>query len=182
MKTALILGSVLLIAAGAVHSERRGPISIAEAEAHSAERFAAIDADGDEQISSDEFNAADMRPPFMGRGHHRRHRGGGLGLKFDEIDADGDGSISRDELAAARAAGHRRGKPGRNADGGKRGKRDKAARKEKMFARLDADQDGFLSQAEFDKPVERLRALDANGDGRVDRHERRSGFRKRDSG
>ena len=170
MKTALILSGTLLIAAGAVHGERRGPISIAEIEAHSAERFAAIDADGDERISLDEFNAADVRRSFMGRSHHRRHRGGGPGVEFDEIDTDGDGSISRDELKAAKSAGHRRGKP------------DKAAMKEKLFARLDADEDGFLSQAEFGKRVERLRALDADGDGQVDRDERRSGHRKRDRG
>ncbi|MYE86463.1 MAG: hypothetical protein F4X31_09530, partial [Gammaproteobacteria bacterium] len=66
MRFALILASVLLIAASTVHGERRGPISIAEFEAHTAERFAAIDADGDERISSDEFNTADVHPPrFM---------------------------------------------------------------------------------------------------------------------
>ena len=143
MKTALILSSVMLIAAGAVHGERRGPVSIAEAEARSAERFAAIDADGDERISSAEFDDADLR------------RG------------------------ASKRGGHHRGKPRRDGNGGKP---DKAAMKEKLFARLDADEDGFLSQAEFGKPVERLRALDANGDGQVDRDERRSGHRKRDRG
>ena len=171
MKTALILSTALLLAAGTAHGERRGPISIADAEAHAAERFAAIDADGDERISPDEFNAAGMRGPhFMRRGHHRRPWGGGPGPNFDEIDADGDGSISREELAAARPAGKRRGKP------------DNATMKERLFARLDADEDGFLSQAEFGEPVERLRALDANGDGQVDRDERRSGHRKRDRG
>ena len=171
MKSALFLSSVLLIAAPAVHGERRGPISIAELEAHAAERFAAIDADGDERISSDEFNAADVRPPrFMRRGHHSRSKGDGQGPKFDAIDADGDGSISRDEFDAARSAGHRGGKP------------DKAAIKERLFSRLDADEDGYLSEAEFAQPVERLRALDANGDGQVDRDERRSGHRKRGRG
>ena len=198
-----------MIAATTVHGEHPGRISVAEAEAFAAERFAAIDADGDERISSDEFNAADMRPPgFMRRGHHRRPWGGGTGPKFDAIDADGDGSISRDELAAARSAGHHRGKPGRDGDGGKPDKAfslpqngtpptpkeqpesrwavsicsKEAAMKAKVFARLDADQDGFLSQAEFGKPVERLRALDADGDGQVDRDERRLGFRQRGRG
>ncbi len=143
MKTALILSGVMLIAAGAVHGERRGPVSIAEAETRSAERFAAIDADGDERISSAEFDDADLRRGVFKRG------------------------------------GHHRGKPRRDGNGGKP---DKAAMKEKLFARLDADEDGFLSQAEFGKPVERLRALDANGDGQVDRDERRSGHRKRDRG
>ena len=180
MKSALFLSSVLLIAAPAVHGERRGPISIAELEAHTAERFAAIDADGDERISSDEFNAADARPPrFMRRGHHRHSRGDGRGPKFDAIDADGDGSISRDEFDAARSAAHRGGKPTRD---GKGGKPDQAAMKERLFSRLDADEDGFISQAEFNEPVERLRALDANGDGKVDRGERRSGLRKRGHG
>ncbi|MDD9960925.1 MAG: EF-hand domain-containing protein [Gammaproteobacteria bacterium] len=180
MKSALFLSSVLLIAAPAVHGERRGPISIAQFETYTAERFAAIDADGDERISSDEFNAADVRPPrFMRRGHHRHSRGDGRGPKFEAIDADGDGSISREELDAARSAGHPGGKPKRD---GKGGKLDKAAMKERLFSRLDADEDGFVSQAEFNEPIERLRALDANGDGQVDRDERRSGLRKRGRG
>ena len=54
--------------------------------------------------------------------------------------------------------------------------------KERLFSRLDADEDGFVSQAEFNEPIERLRALDANGDGQVDRDERRSGLRKRGRG
>ena len=180
MKTALILGGVLLISTAAVHSERRGPVSIAEAEARAAERFATIDADADERISADEFNAADVRlPRFMGRGHHGHSRGRGPGPKFDDIDADGDGAISRDEFKAAKSRSHRRGKPGRHDSGDKANKAD---RKERLFARLDADEDGYLSLAEFNKPVERLRALDANGDGQVDRSERRSGYRKRSSG
>ncbi len=209
MKTALTLCGVLLVSAAAAHGERREPVSITELEARFAERFAAADADGDDRISSDEFSAADLRPlRLMRRGHHRRPWGGGTGPKFDAIDADGDGSISRDELAAARSAGHHRGKPGRDGDGGKPDKAfslpqsgtpltskeqpasrgavsicsKEAAMKDKVFARLDADRDGFLSQAEFGKPVERLRALDADGDGQVDRDERRSGFRKRGRG
>lgn len=151
MKSALFLSGVLLIAAPAVHGERRGPVSIAQFETYTAERFAAIDADGDERISSDEFNAADVRPPrFMRRGHHRHSRGDGRGPK-----------------------------PKRD---GKGGKLDKAAMKERLFSRLDADEDGFVSQAEFNEPIERLRALDANGDGQVDRDERRSGLRKRGRG
>ncbi|MXY05130.1 MAG: hypothetical protein F4171_14005 [Gammaproteobacteria bacterium] len=142
MRFALILASVLLIAAPTVHGGSRGPISIAEFEAHTSERFAAIDADGDERISSDEFNAADVRPPrFMRRGHHSHSRGDGRG-----------------------------------------GKPDKAAMKERLFSRLDADEDGYVSQVEFNEPIERLRALDANGDGQVDRDERRSGLRKRGHG
>ena len=54
--------------------------------------------------------------------------------------------------------------------------------KERLFSRLDADEDGYLSEAEFAQPVERLRALDDNGDGQVDRDERRSGLRKRGHG
>ena len=171
MNARIALASALLIFAAAAQAERRGPISLDEAEAHAAERFTAFDADGDGRISADEFNAADVRPPrFMPRGHRRGPWSDGGGPKFDEIDADGDGAISREELDAARSAGHRQGKP------------DKAAMKERLFARLDADQDGFLSQAEFGEPVERLRALDANGDGQVDRGERRSGLRKRGHG
>ena len=139
MNTRIALASALLIFAAAAQAERRGPISLDEAEARAAERFTAIDADGDGSVSADEFNADDVRPPrFM-----------------------------------------RRGKPGQDRDGSKP---DKAAMKERLFARLDADQDGFLSQAEFGEPVERLRAMDANGDGQVDRDERRSGHRKRGRG
>ena len=180
MKSLIVLSSVLLLAAPAVHGERRGPVSIAQLEAHAAERFAAIDVDGDERISSAEFAGAELgRAPFLRRGHHRGPWRAGAGLDFDAIDADGDGSISRDELDAAKSARHRQGKPSR---GGEGGKPDKAAVKEKRFTRLDADQDGFLSPAEFSRPVERLRALDANGDGQVDRDERHSGLGKRGHG
>ena len=182
MKSTLILGSALLAVGPAVYGERRGPVSIAELEAHAAERFTAIDADGDQRISADEFNAADVRPPrFMRRGHHLRSGAERRGLKFDAMDADGDGSVSREEFEAARSAGHRGGKPRRDGkDAGKAAKQ--ADMKERLFSRLDADEDGFISQAEFSQPLERLRALDANGDGQVDRSERRSGVGKRDRG
>jgi hypothetical protein len=76
-------------------------------------------------------------------------------------DTDGDGRISLAEWTAQMS--------GRRGGGGGGGGYDPAA----MFARMDANHDGFLDKAEIDAAsAERFRRMDANGDGVVTADER----------
>ena len=148
---------------------KRG-VSIETLESRAAERFAKADADGDGRVTPEEFAA--VRMDRRGRGEdarrdgrrrdgsrdRRRSRGLFEDGAFDAADADGDGKLSREEWRelprAARDAGRAR-----------------------MFARMDDNGDGVLEAAEFAPNVERLRALDADGDGRLTRREMREGRR-----
>lgn len=142
-------------------------VSIETLESRAAEHFAKADADGDGRVTPEEFAAVRMdrrgrrgedarRDGRRGDGprDRRRSRGPFGDGAFDAADADGDGNLSRDEWrelprAVAEAA------------------------RERMFARMDDNGDGVLEAAEFAPNVERLRALDADGDGRLTRREMR---------
>lgn len=158
-------------AADAGAKGKRG-VSIETLESRAAERFAKADADGDGRVTPEEFAAVGMdrrgrrgedarRDGRRGDGprDRRRSRGPFGDGAFDAADADGDGNLSRDEWrelprAVAEAA------------------------RERMFARMDDNGDGVLEAAEFAPNVERLRALDADGDGRLTRREMREGRRR----
>jgi hypothetical protein len=72
----------------------------ASREARMKDRFAKLDADGDGQVSSDEFRAAAPGP---------RQGVADAGAVFDRIDDDGNGGIGDDEF---RGGHERRGRPG----------------------------------------------------------------------
>lgn len=150
---------------------KRG-VFIETLESRAAERFARADADGDGRVTAEEFAAVRMDRRGRrgddarrdgrrrdGSRDRRRSRGPFEDGAFDAADADGDGKLSREEWRelprAARDAG-----------------------RERMFARLDDNGDGVLEAAEFAPNVERLRALDADGDGRLTRREMREGRRR----
>jgi hypothetical protein len=178
------------------HHGSKFPISIAEAEAAAQARFAEMDTDGDGQISRSEFAQAPMQ----------RHQGGWSQRHKLGVKGAGDGS------------GYRRGPEGRKAEG--RGEHWQARREAmqeetdaELFARLDEDGDGQLSEAEFSaravksarhemmrerlfdrldtdgsgtltrdelpNPVDRLEAMDADGDGIVTQEEARAFYRAR---
>ncbi len=114
--------------------------------------FADHDANKDGKISKDEFPGPDEI--------------------FDRIDGDDDGFISEAEAETAAAAGERmrknmheggEGGPGQ----GQRGQRnaDPAARWAAMLEHLDTDNDGKISQDEFQGPDEAFDRIDANDDG-----------------
>ncbi len=192
MKTAVTLALLALtgLAAGTSWSHHRGhdfPISIAEAEAAAAEAFGNLDADGDGKVTAEEFADAE-RPTPKGRrhahsgthraergAHHRPgHHGNGPhqdraaldGELFDALDTDGDGKLSRDEFSHEKMhETHQR------------------LRKDAMFARLDGNDDGVLTNDELlDRRLERLKKVDADGDGNVTREEMKAGMNKHHGG
>ncbi|MGI5818772.1 MAG: EF-hand domain-containing protein [Armatimonadota bacterium] len=97
------------------------------------------DADGDGQISREEFRGQDHA--------------------FDRLDADGDGFLTEDE---ALAAGPRQQ---RAEDGQQRGQVDPQARWQRMIEQWDADGDGQISREEFRGQDHAFDRLDANDDG-----------------
>lgn len=94
MKASLILIPALFAASTATFAERphgrwHAPVSIDEAEAESAERFSAIDADGDGKLTAEELFSEENRAARKAEMQQRR---------FDRLDADGNGLISSEEF------------------------------------------------------------------------------------
>lgn len=131
-------------------------LSQAEFVGQRVQRLTAIDSNRDGSVSADERHAA-MQARMAGRADAR----------FDRLDANDDGSVSRAEFDGAREAGRearadRGPRPMRAHRGPARGQRgmarmeargpvviaDVQTRAEQAFARLDADQDGFVTAAE----------------------------------
>ncbi len=164
--------TALLLAAGsaAAHPGERFPLSISNAEERAASRFAAIDSDGDGNLTLAEFEAAEGGDRGMRERPRRQHKRG-MGEHgrraelraaidtevFSLMDTDGDGVISATEHSAAdKRTIHR------------------TARKRAMFKHLDKDASGTLQLSELSAPVARLKAADSDGDGMVTRDEMRS--------
>ena len=170
------------------HPNRDGkpkfPIDIASAQAKADERFSAADTDSSGTISLAEFEAAKfadgkrkgMRTKRKMRERKRQarstadsqvradrkaaraaHKEQVRAELFALMDTDGDGSVSAEEHANADHHALR-----------------KTAVKRTMFTRLDANSDGQLTRDELPNRVERLNALDADGDGLVTKKEMRA--------
>ena len=133
--TVAILGTaiVLTASAGAFAHDKKG----GDREGRGLEMFERVDTNADEKLDFAEFSA-----PMTAR--------------FDEMDADSDGILTEAELETASE-----GRKGRRAkhiagrlDGDDNGEVTKAEleeRQQEMFARLDADEDGFISIDEAKK-------------------------------
>lgn len=113
-------------------------------------RFAKLDADGDGQLSAAELEAA--------AAERQKDR---VSTMIERLDTDKNGTLSEEELQAARDMGGKRMKRDRDGDhgrkhggkrwgNGKRGDDRREARMERMFDRVDANEDGVISQEEFD--------------------------------
>ena len=173
-------------AAGGVPEKAERGMRIDAMEARAARRFGRVDADGDGKVTPEEFAAGRIGRPEGRQGRGERHgdrdgdrrkggrrehasarrpgRGpGGFGLAdeavFDAADADGDGRLTKEEWRALPQAAQ-------------------ALFRQRMFARLDANEDGVLEPGEFPPDIARLKALDADGDGRVTRRELRAGGKR----
>ena len=199
------LGGVLLATAlgasaghpGGPHQGRHG-IDLDEMAGHAEERFTRADANGDGQVTFDEFAAAHegrgLRGPHHGkrRGHGPRmggfmppdsdpetmerrheHMGEHIGERMRERRAE----LEPDLFAALDANGDGMLSPEEFA-----GRHDamRTVAQRRAFERLDADGDGVLSAAEMSGgALDRLRRLDSDGDGTVTRREMRAGARAR---
>lgn len=172
------------------HHRSKFPISIAEAEVAAEARFAEMDTDGDGQISRSEFAQAPMQRHHggwsqrhklgvegAGSGHGSAHRRGPEGHTteqreamreamdaelFERLDEDGDGQLSEAEFSAGAVNSARH-----------------EMLRERLFDRLDKDGSGTLTRAELPNPVDRLKAMDADGDGIVTQEEARAFYRAR---
>jgi Ca2+-binding EF-hand superfamily protein len=173
------VGVVLSALAFAAPGQDRFPISIAEVENRTAERFAEIDSDESGAVDLSEFEQAkpnrgqkqggqrarhtdgrkhdrSVKPREGGERHAQRQalREAAAEEMFALMDTDGDGVISQEEH--------------RNADS----RENRAlAKKRAMFKQLDKDQDALLTPEEMPDPAERLRQVDADNDGVVTRAE-----------
>jgi len=159
-----------------------GDVTIADVEAKHAERISKVDSDGNGLISEAEFLAAKhsrkggpgMHGGPGGPRHGGRTGGGPMGPDFEfdpeaiedsvfvQLDADQNGTLSRTEFSREKV-------------GAARG----TAMRKAIFAELDTNQDGSLSADELPDPMERLRTLDTDGDGKVTRAERKAHWQNR---
>ncbi len=94
-----------------------------------AQRFAAVDTNGDGKLVETEIVAAADR-------------------RFAEVDADADGKLTMEEMGNARAD-RRFARIDANGDGKLSKDEIRHARADRRFARIDADGDGAISQQEF---------------------------------
>lgn len=156
---------------------KRFPIDLSIAEQRTAERFALIDADDNEQISASEF--ASYERPASGREGQRPDRKRKLGAR------DGDAALTDAERAERKAAFEAELFALMDTDGdgqlsaveASRDNRRASMRKlkrAKHFAKLDSNGDGQLSRIEFGARLARLQAADSNGDGQLSRAEMRA--------
>ena len=165
------VGVVISALAFAAPGQDRFPISIAEVESRTAERFAKMDSDESGSVDLQEFEQAkpQRRQKEGGRkhGHPMRSKQGGerhaqkQALReaaaeemFILMDTDGDGVISQEEHRSADSRKNR-----------------VLAQKRALFKQLDKDQDAVLTADEMPDPAERLRQVDADNDGVVTRAE-----------
>lgn len=102
-------------------TDNDGSITKAEVEAAVAARFAEADANGDGQLSAEELAAAAEARRMERQAERQAAR---IDRMIERMDENGDGTLSLEEMAAMPEA--------------------------RMFDRLDADEDGVITQAEVE--------------------------------
>ena len=148
-----------------------GAISLQEFQARGEQRFEQMDADGDGRVTAQEIEAARQRMGQRMR-HHRQ-------MRMEPGDARGMGPHHGDGMGEGMGEGmhHRHGA---HHDGEAAAGREQ--RRARRFARLDADGDGRITEAEFKQHhAERFQALDADDDGVITAEEMSARQGMRDS-
>jgi Ca2+-binding EF-hand superfamily protein len=145
--------------AGEARERSPFPMVIADVQARAEQRFAALDTDGDGKISLEEFSTgkASATGRKSGRGSCERDQADQETDLFKRLDSDGDGKLTPAEFNLQALRGHQR-----------------SLRLERMFTRLDTNADGVLGGDEMSARVDRLHAMDADGNGTVTREEARA--------
>lgn len=161
----------------------RFPIDIERVEARQAQHFDVLDQNNDNQVSLTEFEQSDFGP---GERAKRKHGGRKAGMHRDHGKRQGfhGGPDRKDNRQAMREA---RDKElfailDSNADGAlspaeySARNRDsmRLAHKRAVFAQLDSNNDGHLTADEMPSRADRLKAADADADGKVTRQELRA--------
>jgi len=143
-----------------------GALSREDREARAAQRFAESDTNQDGEISPEEMTAAREKREAE-RAERRAER---QAMMFERLDTDGSGGLSQAELEAgkalrAEARGDRRGQ--------RMGRRGGGAGPMRMLRRADTNNDQAISREEFDAMIEaRFAKLDTDGSGAITEAER----------
>jgi len=153
---AILVGTLVPMTFAAAEGPRR-TVDVNSATERARMRFAALDADGDGEISAAEMAAAPPPPRWQGDGRGPGRRGPKVDDElraeledevFERLDQDGSGALERNEF-------------------GRQQLRDatRAAVMAERLKRLDSDGNGSVSEAEF---LARIAELDADGDGELE--------------
>jgi Ca2+-binding EF-hand superfamily protein len=154
-----------------------GTISQADRKARAEARFAETDTNKDGEISPEEMTAAREQ-----RQTKRAERGAQRQAKmFETLDTDGSGGLSKAELEAGKQMRGQRGGERKGKRMGRRGGRDGAQKRDmRMLKRADTNGDEAVSREEFDAMVEaRFARIDTDGSGTITQAERDAAKAKR---
>lgn len=155
-----------------------GSLDKADRETMADQRFAKADANSDGEVTRDEMTAA--REAREAKFAERRDTRAAEreARMFETLDKDGSGGLSQAEMAAAKALrgearAERRGERRGGERKGRRGGRGGNDGAMAMMRGADSDNDKAVSRAEFDAAIEaRFARLDTDGSGTISAQER----------